>query len=83
MNKYAHLSKQDEARRRLYKRIHTGSRLATCIKKRRHNTREAAIEWSESQGYSDMRPYQCNQCHFWHMSSKPKKKVDKTDWFIM
>lgn len=70
-NKYSHLSRQSEAKRDLYKRIHRKGFLV-CAKKRAFRNALAAESFLDRNGY-DGRPYQCQHCHMWHNTTKGKK----------
>lgn len=71
MNKYAEFSKAGSAKRSMYRRIHKAGAPA-CIRKRAHESQEAAADWLAKRGHSG-KPYRCTYCHQWHATTKGAK----------
>ena len=64
MNKYADYSKQGQARKQLFAKVHVYGR-SICAKKRAYETEGLANKWLSSTGNAG-RPYKCKLCHLWH-----------------
>ena len=67
-NKYAHHSKQADAERSLYRKIHNKG-FAVCSKKRAFDSEEAAQDFLSRKGYKG-KQYKCDHCLKWHNTTK-------------
>lgn len=71
-NKYAEFSKQDEARKELFRRVHGPHKnKLSCIRKTPYDTKEHALRRAKAKSMDGkLYAYKCGFCHYWHLTKQ-------------